>query len=130
MSLLFEGPDIAATARLLLQAGVEGLPELPPDPYALSGRIQVDDPGARLSDVALAIGGIEVHADALMPSLSEIGEADLTLDASGPDASVIGTMAGFRLPELGGSDYARQGGARQDRHPDSTVFGSSSATTG
>jgi hypothetical protein len=98
LSLALGGPDASTVGQAVAQAGVDWLEGLPPGPYYVSARLQVDDSGYRLRDLALTLGGIELQADGRMASLSEFVGTEVTVDASGPDASVIGGIVGIEAP--------------------------------
>ncbi len=98
LALTFAGPDAGTAGRLLLKAGLDWVPELPPDPYTLSGGLRVVESDYRLSGVAFTLGAIQGHAEAKLDSFARAAGMELTADARGPDASVVGAVAGLQVP--------------------------------
>ncbi len=92
------GSDAGSAGRILSGAGLDWVPDLPPDRYAVTGELRLTESGFGLSDVTATLGGIEVRAEARLASFARATGLELTADVTGPDASVVGEMAGVRVP--------------------------------
>jgi uncharacterized protein involved in outer membrane biogenesis len=96
LDLEFHGPDLGEVGGLV--AGFLDLPELPAEPYSLTGQVAIGDSGFELHNVEvnLAVGVVQVAGRLGMPP--GFHDTDLTIDANGPNASLFVALTGVTMP--------------------------------
>jgi uncharacterized protein involved in outer membrane biogenesis len=92
----FDGSDLGEVGRLLTNF-VE-LPELPAEPYTLSGQVVIDDSGYELRDVEATLGDARASVTGRLGSPPEYLGSDLRFDIDGPDASLLSAMSRATMP--------------------------------
>jgi uncharacterized protein involved in outer membrane biogenesis len=101
--------DLALPSLRFLEAALPDIP-LPEGEFAASGRIVNSAEHIELDEVSLQLGEIKAQVDGhLVPD----GELDFSLQAGGPDASVLNELTGIDLPALPFSADVRLAGTPQ-----------------
>ncbi len=91
-----ESPDLRDTARLASTWG--DLPELPAEPFSLSGRVVVDESGFQLENIEAALANATAHLAGRIGLPPTFSGTDLTVVADGPNASLFTTTTGITVP--------------------------------
>ncbi|HEX6851394.1 MAG TPA: AsmA-like C-terminal region-containing protein [Candidatus Polarisedimenticolaceae bacterium] len=84
------GPSLAGLARFFAAAE-----RLPVEAYAVAGRVRRTSSGYALEGVFGKAGETAIRLDGTLGA----GEADLRFDATGPDTSLLASLAGTPLPD-------------------------------
>jgi uncharacterized protein involved in outer membrane biogenesis len=92
----FDGPDLREIGRLM--AGFVDLPELPAEPYTLSGQVVVDASGYELRDVEGSLAEAVAKVAGRLGSPPELLDTDLTIEIDGPNASLMTSLLGATVP--------------------------------
>ena len=99
LSLKVAGPDLADLAEGVVTATEVELPDLPRESYEVSGHVRASDRRYELTDVATRLGDATLTAHGWVGALPDFHGTDVTLNANGPTASLIGLIAGITLPD-------------------------------
>ena len=75
-----------------------GVGNLPPRPFALSGRVRRDGPRLWIDDAKVRVGGTSVAVKGALGEPPRCVGADLAVTASGTDLSELSALAHLRLP--------------------------------
>jgi len=81
------GPDTLHVAEVF---GIEGAPEIP---FQVSGDLDLDDLRFQFSRTHVQLGDNELNIDGWLDFGKPVPDGDITIEASGPDFSVIGPFA-------------------------------------
>lgn len=90
------GENLRDVVRLVA-VSVE-LPELPADPYSLTGRGTVGDTGYEVHDIEATLAGAAVTLAGRVGAPPEFRGTDLSFDGQGPDASLFRALTGAAVP--------------------------------
>jgi uncharacterized protein involved in outer membrane biogenesis len=116
VELQLSGPDLEDAARMAREAGLKKLPELPAADFSLSGRVRVVESGYELDDLTGRVSDAEARIDGSLDRSPGGSGMDLSIEARGPDASILPPIAGKRLPgkpfSVRGRMEREEGGAR------------------
>jgi hypothetical protein len=98
LDLSLVGPDLSDLGRLVTHTGLTDLPELPAEPYAVTGALTIGDGGYGLHGIALTLGRARARVDGTLGRLPTLQGTDLVLDVDGPDASLFTSVTGVTVP--------------------------------
>jgi hypothetical protein len=96
--LEISGDHLADVGRYAAAMGLGEWPALPVEAYAVSGQVLAHEAGYELRRISAVLGAARLELDGMVGPFPDLHGTDLTLDARGPDASIIGTHAGISLP--------------------------------
>jgi uncharacterized protein involved in outer membrane biogenesis len=83
---------------LASQAGLELDLELPARPFEAVGGIAIAPGGVELRSVNLGLAGARAQVEGVVATGPGLRGTDLSVEASGPDGSLVGRIAGVELP--------------------------------
>jgi uncharacterized protein involved in outer membrane biogenesis len=116
LTLEVSGPDLADAGRVAAGFGFDELPPLPDLPYSVAGDVRVEGSGYAVPRVLARIGEAEARVAGFLGRLPDGFGTSLSVEAQGPDASVISGFGGVSLPPrpftLGGRVERDRVGAR------------------
>jgi uncharacterized protein involved in outer membrane biogenesis len=92
----FDGPDLYKAGRLMV--GLLELPDLPAEPYTLTGQVTVDSSGYDLRGVEGSLAAAVAKVDGRLGSPPGLFGTDLRIDIDGPDASLLTSLTGVTVP--------------------------------
>ena len=90
------GPVLREVGHLV--AGFAELPELPAEPYSVTGRVLIDDAGYELHDLEATLAAAVTKINGRVGTPPEFRGTDLTIDADGPNASLVASVFGVTMP--------------------------------
>jgi hypothetical protein len=96
LAIEISGPDLGSLGELV--AGFADLPPLPVEPFTLVSRLQIDREGYLIEGLRGTLGNATTSIDGRVGPLPDLIGTDLTVDADGPDASLIKATTGLKLP--------------------------------
>ena len=96
LELEFSGRSLRDVGRLA--AGFVDLPELPAEPYSLTGRVMIDGSGYELHDVEARLAAAITTVAGRVGMPPDFRGTDLTIDANGPNASLFTAVTGVTVP--------------------------------
>ena len=99
ISLRASGPDLAEVATAVEDAAEIDLPDLPPEEFGVSGRVRAVDGRYELTEIETRLGEAKMTAHGWVGAPPEFHGTDVTLQAGGPQASLIAAIAGLSLPD-------------------------------
>jgi hypothetical protein len=76
--------------RFAPSVGIDGWPKLPSERYSAKGHVRIDDSGYELRDIETAVGSGSLRIDGRLGAGPELYGTDVTLEADGPDGSIVG----------------------------------------
>lgn len=91
-----ESPDLGEAARLAAAWG--DLPNLPAEPFSLSGRVVVDESGYLVEAIEATLADATAHLAGRIGSPPSFSGTDLTMSSDGPNASLFTAVTGVTLP--------------------------------
>jgi hypothetical protein len=98
LQLAFAAPDLGAVGQLVSQTGLIELPELPREPFSISGSVTIDDEGHELRSVEGTLGAASGRVDGRLGFPPGFRGTDLTVHADGPNASLFPAATGVSVP--------------------------------
>jgi uncharacterized protein involved in outer membrane biogenesis len=98
LTVSIAGSDLDHFGRLVADAGLTELPELPIEPYSATGRLAIDEDGYRLDKVRASLGSATAHVDGRVGPPPTLLGTDLTLSVDGPNASLFSAVTGVTIP--------------------------------
>jgi uncharacterized protein involved in outer membrane biogenesis len=90
------GPLLREVGHLV--AGFAELPELPAEPYSVTGRVLIDDAGYELHDLEATLAAAVAKINGRVGMPPEFRGTDLTIEADGPNASLVSSVFGVTMP--------------------------------
>ncbi len=116
LAISLAGPDLGQVGRLVVETGLTELPELPTEPYALTGAVSVDDSGYAVRGIEGTLGTATARIDGTVGRYPGFRGTDLTIDGDGPNASLFTAVTGVTVPvapfRVRGRVERQQGGFR------------------
>ncbi|RLE18564.1 MAG: hypothetical protein DRJ65_21265, partial [Acidobacteria bacterium] len=91
-----ESPDLGEAGRLAADWG--DLPDLPAEPFSVSGRVIVDESGFELENIEATLADAIAQLDGRIGSPPTFSGTDLTVVADGPNASLFTALTGVTAP--------------------------------
>ncbi len=96
LKLEFSGPALRDVGRLA--TGFVDLPELPNEPYSLTGRVMIDDSGYDLQNIEAKLAAAVATVTGRVGMPPELRGTDLTIHVNGPNASLFTAVTGVSVP--------------------------------
>jgi uncharacterized protein involved in outer membrane biogenesis len=96
LELDIRGPDLSEAGGLA--AGFAELPELPAEPYSLTGRVAIDGSGYELRNIEATLAAAVAKLTGRVGVPPELLGSDLVLDLDGPNASLFTAVTGVMVP--------------------------------
>ncbi len=96
LALDFSGPALREVGRMV--GSLVELPELPQEPYALIGRLTIDDAGYEFQEVGFSLAEARVTAAGRVGFPPDFMGSDFTVTANGPNASLLSALTGVSVP--------------------------------
>ena len=96
LALDISGPALRDVGRLA--ADFVDLPELPNEPYSLTGRVMIDGLGYDLQNIETKLGAAVATITGRVGMPPEFRGTDFTIDANGPNASLFSAVTGVTVP--------------------------------
>jgi hypothetical protein len=96
VSFDLRGSDLSEISAFV--AGFTDSPDLPKEPYSLTGKIAVDDSGFDLREVELHVADSTARAAGRIGAPPGLLGSDLTIDIDGPSAILITALTGVTTP--------------------------------
>jgi len=116
LELSARGPDLGDVATMTENAAEIDLPDLPRQSFEVSGQVRVLEQRYELTGVETRVGDAKLTGHGWVGAAPDFHGTDVTLQASGPEASLIGAIAGLSLPDepfrLDGRAQWSEAGAR------------------
>ena len=89
-------PDLGKAGDLM--TGFADLPELPAEPFSLSGRVSIDEAGFVLENIETTLANAATSIDGRIGRTPDFFGTDLTINSDGPNASLFTAVTGVTIP--------------------------------